>query len=96
MRNTGAFAIGRQAVFGPTIEHRILALARNDIHACINNLFEVRSIEVSDADVANLTAPLEFGQVKRGLYIAGARHSPTNGTAQGRGCYDAGGAGFDR
>ena len=71
MRNTGAFAIGRQAVFGPTVEHRILALARNDIHTCINNLFEVRSIEVGDTDVANLTAPLEFGQVKRGLHIAG-------------------------
>ena len=84
MRNTGAFAIGRQAVFGPTVEHRILALARNDIHACINNLFEVRSIEVGDTDVANLTAPLEFGQVKRGLHIAGHVESYTSdGSALG-------------
>ena len=46
-------------------------MARDDIHAGVDDLFEMRSIEVGDADVANLAATLELCQVERRLHIAG-------------------------
>ena len=67
--DVGAFAVAREREFGTAVEQGVLALAGNDRHARVDDLLQVRRIEVGHADIADFPLLLQLQKVVRHLDV---------------------------
>lgn len=72
MLDAGAFAVARERKLGTAVEQGVLALTGDDRRARIDDLLQVRRVEVGHADIADLPLLLQLQKVER--YLDVPRH----------------------